>query len=60
MTADESVFSRTKSDIETLFRLTEDRGEMKETLRQRIYKGEAGASKEAQDYIFDLTIFFPV
>ena len=58
MTADESLFSGTKSDIETLLRLTEDRGEMMETLRQRIYKGEAGASKEAQDYIFDLTNCF--
>ena len=58
MTADESVFSGTQSDIETLMRLTEDRGEMMKTLRQQIHESEAGASKEAQDYIFDLTNCF--
>ena len=58
MTAAEAVFSRTKFDIETLLRLTEDRGEVMEMLRQRMYKGEAGSSKEARDYIFDLTNCF--
>lgn len=58
MTAAEAVFSGTKSDIETILRLTQDRGEVMDMLRQGMHKSETGVSKESQNYIFDLTNCF--
>ncbi len=57
-TAAEAVSSRKMEDIDMLNRLTEDRGPMMESLRARHFERDDAASRQVQDYGFDISNLF--
>ena len=58
VTVEEAVSSRKFEDIDMLNRLTEDRGPMMESLRARHFECNDAASRQVQDYLFDVTSLF--
>ena len=58
MTAGEAVSSGKPEDIDMLNRLTEDRGPMMESLRARHFERDDAASRQTQDYCFDISNLF--
>ena len=58
ITAGEAFSSRKTEDIDMLHRLTEDRGPMMESLRVRHFERDDEASRQVQDYLFDMTSLF--
>ncbi|HOR61661.1 MAG TPA: hypothetical protein PLA58_02325, partial [Smithellaceae bacterium] len=58
VTAGEAVSSGKPEDIDMLNRLTEDRGPMMESLRARHFERDDAASRQTQDYCFDISNLF--
>lgn len=58
ITAAEALSAGRKEDVEALYRLSEDRGPLMESLRARHFEKAAATSRHVEDYFFNITSLF--